>query len=185
MRTIEIKAYKFDELSDDAKETAIENFTYDMEYFGSDDVLNSIQQALKHFDSSLEDYSIDWLNANSSHFKISMNEDIAELSHIRLWKYIHNCGMLSYYCKYSKGLKNTLDGNCPFTGVCFDEDFLDEIREFMKKPDRRTFKDLLYNAVENVLQAAQKDYEEQFEENYLSDHFDANRFEFDENGNMI
>ena len=184
MRIKEIKCYQFNELSDEAKEKAIENFTYDMEYFGSDEALESIKQGLSHFDASLHDYSIDWLNANGSHFKISMNEDIELLSFVRLWKYI-NQNYHNYYCKYDKKIKPLLSGNCPFTGVFLDEEFLDEIREFMNKPDHRTFKDLLYNAVQNVLQEAERDFEHQQSEEYLLEHFNANEYEFDEYGNMI
>ena len=184
MRIKEIKCYEFNELSDEAKEKAIESFTYDMEYFGSDQALESIKQGLRHFDASLDYYSIDWLNANASHFKISINEEIGLLSFVRLWKYI-NQNYRNYYCKYDKKIKPLLPGSCPFTGVYFDEEFLDEIREFMKKPDHRTFKGLLFNAVQNVLQAAEREFEHQQSEEYLLGHFNAIEYEFDEYGNMM
>ena len=184
MKIKEIKCYEFNELSDEAKEKAIENFTHDMEYFDSNEALESIKQGLRYFDASLDDYSIYWLNANASHFKISINEEIGLLSFVRLWKYI-NQNYHNYYCKYDKKIKPLLSGSCPFTGVYFDEEFLDEIREFMNKPDHRTFKDLLYNAVQNVLQAAERQFKHQQSEEYLSEYFDSNGYEFDEYGNML
>ena len=185
MRTIKIDVYTFDELSEEAKKTAIDNFNYDAEYFWGNDALKTIEIALAHFGASLSDYSIDWLNAAHSHFSIDMNEEIGELRYIALKKHIYKSGMLQYYCKYDKKLKNTLDGNCPFTGYCADEDFLDEIREFIKNPYNISFKNLLFDCVERVLKTAQNDFEEQRTEEYLSDHFDANGYEFTVDGERV
>ena len=83
MRIIETKAYRFDELSEQAKDTAFEKWSNsEREYFWMDDNLESIKQGLLHFDWELKDYSIDYWCASSAYIKIKSNhshEEIEEL----------------------------------------------------------------------------------------------------------
>ena len=63
MKTIEINVYSFNELSDDAKENAIEQYRENhYEFFWSDDYFDSAKKCLDVFNAKLIDYSIDWSN---------------------------------------------------------------------------------------------------------------------------
>lgn len=49
---------------------------------------------------------------------------------------------------------------CPLTGVCYDEDILDPIREYLKKPDMSlTLKDLLEKCTDDFISGWHRDYE--------------------------
>lgn len=190
MRTIEIKAYTFDELSDDAKEKAFERFlNTDREYFWMDENKHSIEKGLEHFNCSMGNrWEIDWSSANQSYVPVVIDlqysDEIAELSGVRLWKFINN-GYMQYFCKYDKKYKPLLDGNCPFTGYCVDENFLDPIRNFMKKPTNTTFKELMEECVYECLKAIEADYDHQNSMEFFKEECEANEYEFNENGKRI
>ena len=187
MKTIRTKVYQFNELSKDAKEKAIEWFRGINEYNGSSEVLDSIRNGLRHFESFLKDYSIDWDNINGCDFKIKMDYDdeICELSGVRLWKYLHNNSLLTYWNKYNKKRDDLLSGNCPFTGVTFDEDFLDNIREFVKKPNNQTFEELLNDAVYNTINAGCKDWEYQQSDEAIAETIEVNEYHFTKDGKIF
>ena len=92
---------------------------------------------------------------------------------------------MTYYNKYSKKIDLVLNGNCPFTGVCFDEDFLDNIREFIKKPNNQTFEDLINDSVYNCINSGCKDYEYQCSREAIEETISLNEYEFTEDGKMI
>jgi hypothetical protein len=81
--------------------------------------------------------------------------------------------------------KGLLEGNCPFTGVCFDESFLDPVREFMKDPKNITFEDLINDCVMAWWKECEADYEHQQSEEYFTELCNINDYEFDEGGNLI
>jgi len=180
MKTVEISVYQFNELSESAKEKAIENHRIYDEYSWSQEVLESVKEGLEHFGASLSNYSIDWNNINCSCWKVNFPEQ-SELSGVRLWKYLQNQGLLTYWNKYQKKTDKLLSGNCPFTGVCFDEDFLDNIRQFVKKPNKHTtFKELLEDAVYNCFNAGCKDFEYQQSDEAITE--TLSEYEFTEDG---
>jgi len=185
MRTIRTKVYQFSELkSQQAKDAAIEWFRSDNEYHHSDEVIKTIKEGLLHFGAELKNYSIDWDNINGCDFSIDLgvSEEVEELTSVRLWKYLHNNNLFTYYNKYNKKTENLLEGSCPFTGVCFDEDFLDNIRQFVKKPDTTTFKELLTDAVYNAINAGCKDWEYQQSDEAIIETIEANEYEFKADG---
>ena len=54
------------------------------------------------------------------------------------------------------------ESSCPFTGVCYDEDLLHPLKEFIKQPDGRTFEDLMSEAGESLRNSLEN------EEDYLN-----------------
>ena len=174
MRTIETTVYTFSELSDEAKEKALENNACTAELFWSNEYLDSIKKACEYFDIELKYYSIDWSNSNLCSFKISEHEN-SELSGVRLFKYLIN--------RYKA---NEILDNCEFTGFCADCDFMDEIKKFLKKPCKHTnLQELLESCVESVISAGCKDYEYQLSEEGFAGHCEANGYEFTEEGKLV
>lgn len=187
MKTIRTKVYSFNELSETAQQTAIENYRYsDFKggYYWGNEVINSVEKGLEHFGAELKRYSIDWDNINCSDWKIEFPEH-SELQGVRLWKYLHNNNLLTYFNKYQKKQDNLLDGNCPFTGVCFDEDFLDNIREFVKKPNNTTFEELLKDAVYNCFNSGCKDWEYLCSDAAIKEELENSDIQFLSNGNVF
>jgi hypothetical protein len=190
METIEVKLYSFDELSDDAKQKAIEEYregNYDFSW--GDEWLESVKKGLDHFDVKLKDYSIDWNNINGCHTRLEFSQDdnygdgIENLSYVRLWKYI-NAKYLKIWSKYGKKYVNILDGDCPFTGYCGDCDFLNPIREFIKKPKDITFRELIEDCVYEALKGGCNDYEYQNSDEAIIESIEANDYNFTEAGKI-
>ena len=182
--TITRTVYSFDELSEEAKETAINNYRGD----GIDTSHNWVEasKSVKAFHNvfgSREGYS-SWLDINTE----NIEDAISELSGQRLRTYLlNNFGEAFYERKYLKSgavevapakhrmrkievaangaiwvkyLSNFLvESSCPFTGVCWDENLLDPFKAFIKNPDSRTFEDLLGEAVESLQNCLEKEGE--------------------------
>ena len=79
MRTETIKIYSFDELSEEAKENALEYQRYNQEYFWGYEAIKSAEAFAKLIGLEIIDYQIDWLNPNASYFKYdetNINKDL-------------------------------------------------------------------------------------------------------------
>ena len=73
---------------------------------------------------------------------------------------------------------------CPFTGVCYDEDLLQPFKEFIKKPDGRTFEDLLREAVETLRISLENEDEYRYSDEGIEQDIEANGYEFMEDGEL-
>lgn len=193
MRTIEVKLFSYDELSEKAKENALEKYRATEEYFWFDDGLKSIKWGLALFDFKLSKrYNIDLLGVSNIKLISHHIEDaVEELYGLRLQKYIYN----TYYDRiyelrdFLKGDKVRrsrimVDRRYSYTGYCADVIFLDELYEFMAKPDNRTFKELMMDCCEAVINDMQKDYAYQLSEEYFRERCFGNNCEFYEDGEM-
>ena len=190
MRTVETKVYLFKELSDTAKQKAIEWYRNGQEFHWSSECIQALEKALEHFNVTLKDYSIDWDNINGCYTSIEFQQDdafgdgIENLCGVRLWKYLQK-NHSTYFCKYNKKYKPTLDGNCPFTGWCWDESFLDPIREFIKKPTKISFGELIEDCIHSLLKEGCNDWEYQQSDEVVSETIEANGYEFTEDGDRF
>jgi hypothetical protein len=66
MKTIEVKCYEFDELSDQAKENALNKYQMNTRYDWGDDAINSLKSFFNEIGLTIKDYSIDWLSPDYS-----------------------------------------------------------------------------------------------------------------------
>lgn len=182
-----IKIYQFDELSEKAQEKAIQDYIdSEREYSWMDDNIESIKQGLTHFGFSMGNrYRIEYASANRSYVPIEGHDDeVRELSGVRLWKYLTN-NHLDYWCKYEKKRKPLLEGNCPFTGYCVDENFLDPIRNFMKKPTDISFIELMEECVYEGLKAIEVDFDYQNSEEYATEELQNRGSDYFEDGREV
>ena len=148
MRIAEIKVYKFDELSDEAKINAIQNSHHLDEYVWGDGAITSLFAWAKAIGLEITDYSIDW--GNVSQCTIKYND-----------KYV------DYEC--------TIDLNKGLTGYC--EDYtLGNAWNKTKDIDETIFA---------FLSSCNKDYEYQMTDEYNSEFFEANDYEFTEDGEVF
>jgi hypothetical protein len=196
MRTIETTLYTFDELSVEAKTTALNNHCNTNEFTWSDEWFSSLNKGIEAFGSSLKrGYSIDWSSANCSYAKAEEIEYWEDISGERLRTWIYN-NLYSYlfvgktYRKAKKRVSRVLfvENDCPFTGYCGDESFLKPARELLKQrkiSKTYTLQDLLEDCIDSLIRAAQNDYEWELSEEYFADMCDANNYEFTEDGERI
>jgi hypothetical protein len=163
----EIKLFSFSELSDEAKEKAIEHWRdIERDFAWAGEWQDSLDEFCKVF-------PIEWAEWDIYHgisYKMICDDEISELSDVRLSIYLQN---------YDIG------DDCPFTGFCGDEDILEPMRDFLKKPDDRDFESLLYECLQSWLSGMRKDYEYQLSDEYISETLEINEYDFNENGEMI
>lgn len=71
---------------------------------------------------------------------------------------------------------------CPFTGVCYDEDLLQPLKEFIKQPDGRTFENLMTEAGESLRTSLESEDEYRDSDEGIKEDIEANDYEFTEDG---
>jgi hypothetical protein len=170
-------SYRYDELGEDAQERAREWYTTDLDFLGAEDWHNSLKGFCDFFPASIADYFISPWQHSYVKIDATADDDINELSGVRLWKWLHNNGYFT---------PKTLGGDCPFTGYCGDEDLLDPIRAFRDKPtEGTTLSDLLQDCGDSWLKAYAADWEYSYSDECVAETIIANGYEFDEDGTMV
>ena len=194
MKTKTINIYSYAELSEEAKENALQNYRgKHNEIFWQEEILESLKGLFKNCsDISLKDYSLGEYN---SWIKVEFtNEEVENFTGKRAMAWIENNLLsnirISYYGEKRKELRQYGSGYyankikpCPFTGVCYDEDFLDCLLKDIKEGcDLETSFKELATAYKKIIN---NEWEYQNSEEYISEHFEANEYEFDIDGNQI
>jgi len=207
MRIKKIKLYKFNELSEEAKEEAIENYrNTDHYYYNGDDNRASLAAFENIFPIKIGGWSYGGASDDDISFTMQCDDNIAELSGQRLATYIWNNyrnqiykgkyysskmiptgrdtpPMINYRYRYSRC---TLEEGYNLTGYCADIYLLNPIFEFMRQPvNSMTFEDLMRECLNEWISQCTKDAEFTYTEEYIKDFFEANDYEFDENGKRL
>lgn len=170
MRTVEIKVYRFDELSEKAKDKAKQSYMELWGYSWQDDAIASLKALAEAFGAKLRDYEIDFFNVSHS----CANFDAPTLSRREIKKIL--AGLGTYDPKTLRG-----HGDCKLTGYCMDEDALDGFRRAFVGGES-DLGILLKAGFISWLEAAHADCKYQYENAQFSDHCDANNYEFYEDG---
>lgn len=206
-RTIRTKVYKFNELSQDAQQKAINywrNENNDCEYQTYfDEITDSVKAVVELF--NLKTGKV-YRDIRTSH----IDDNILELKGVRLYKYIVN----NYYndlfkpkyiktldrpvkwkqflCKIHKGRNGEFtqiysklrkENCCVLTGICYDDDILAPVYEFLKRPDKNTtFADLISD-IESAINKTYTDTEDYINsDEYIKETIEANEYEFLKDG---
>jgi hypothetical protein len=193
MRTKTITLYKFSELSEDAQRRAIERYRdRNYEIHWQEELIDSFSAVYAAMNVKLKDYS---LGLHSySYVKIDLEDSIANLSGARALGWIENnllAGLRMTRHEYMKNRKNNFQygyrigkiKECPFTGTCFDMDFLDCITKELKSGD--TLGEVLKRRLpEKYVELLQAEYDDQNSDEYISDTLIANEYEFTAAGDL-
>jgi hypothetical protein len=203
MKTIikKIKVYSFNELTPQAQQKAVdkvrESQNFDYIY---NEAYQTVKAANKMFD--IREGSNNWLEYSIRH----LDDNITNLKGLRLRKYLLNNFELykgKYYSLWSKTEKSykhykngypvlksryskvMFENCCVLTGVCYDDDFLKPVYDFIKNPDKDTNFDDLINSCFCSLKSSidsEVDYRQSFEA--IEEDIEANEYEFLESGEM-
>ena len=222
MRTIEVNLFKFDELSEQAKQVAISNYRNGItEIFWSSENRNSMEKFAEVFPIKVKDWQYDYGGGYVRFvFDCDYEDEIENLSGQRLANYIWNNYKTDfwkgkYYNSWAsekiishKKVKSTLmckengwsntenygkywnvysglnltDTDCPLTGYSMDCDLLYNIYDFCKKPDNRTFRELLEDCFSAWVKSCVADIEYQGSDEFITEQLIANDYEFTEDG---
>jgi len=194
MKTKTINIYSFNELSEEAKEKALQDYREEQtEIFWIDETIESLKGLFKNCDGiSLKDYSLgeyqSWLKVDFT------NEEVENFTGKRAFAWLENNLLsnirISYYGEKRKELRQYgqyyragMIKPCSFTGYCADDDLLDDlIKEVKEGCDLKTAFEGLASTIQRIIQ---NEVEYQNSEEYIAEHFEANEYEFDEEGNII
>jgi len=185
--------YKFDELSEEAKEKVIEDARdFEAEYT-LEEIVACMASAMDKMGITIKDYSINI--DGSGYINLSVVDD--DLEGVRAYRYIVNNFFSEvnkkklYYKEWKKRRKSDLDrkdwmDNCPFSGLCYDfaiqsawEDFCAEL----KQGERPTVRDFL-DKLEWAYLKEQSDEYYGFDEDAAREFSEANEYEYLEDGTI-
>lgn len=193
MKTIEITLYKFDELSSEAQQNAIDKWREtDTEYFFSHDNEASLKAFTDIFPIQVRDFSYD-AYSHSERVLYSGEADYQTLSGPRLVAHIqNNYGHVLYPAKVyrlksGKTRKSRIlkDTEMVMTGYYMDNHLLDPIYDFLKSGDKNTdFEDLLSSCIYEWGKACQADCHYQQTAEYIKETIIANEYDFTSEGEL-
>jgi len=174
MKTIKINLFKFNELNEEAKQVAIENYKNTVtEYCFADEAIKSLEKFAEHFNSKLKNWSIDFFNYSPSFATFSEVEEIEENE---LKELIMQMG--EFNPETLRGL-----GDCKFTGVCFDEEAADGARKAFFNGERNV-NEILQAGFDSWINSVNKDAEYQISDEAVSETLKANEYDFTEDGEI-
>lgn len=198
MRTISVNLYSFDELSNAAKERALNYFRKDIDnYIDSSDIINTIEKIAAKCDLEGDYYSYD-----GTHYEVSFymdnnvyGEEIENLHGKRAFAYVMNNFILPsmknkiYRIRYTNKTRKSqifksID-DCPFTGYIADYCFAEAFEEWKTQINNNVtvfdFIKLLEKKLSNEWNA-EIDYA--FSDEYIEEMIYCNSYEFLEDGTV-
>jgi hypothetical protein len=193
MRTATVEVYEFGELADDVKEKVLECLrNKQAQWFAWDqDYRATIDKFCKLFPVQWKSYDAD----GRIDFRIKSNGDFDEtqLAGLRLHRYLMNNFWDDLYkpkylgWSHGKAVHSRIqrDNCCVLTGFCADDDILQPIYEFLRKPGDQTFEYLLGDCMHAFAKAYRLDYEASLTDESLIDLIDANGYEFTKCGRLF
>ena len=154
MRTETINIYKFNELSDSAKENAISNWRNHGDYAWTDEWMDSLKTFCDLLGITIRDYSIgpyshSYINWS---YEPSYEFELTDIRGLRLRTWLIN-NWMPYFKKgkYYSGFDKWVDGkyhykhryskcqfdydNCPLTGYVGDMALIQPVLDFIAKPE--------------------------------------------------
>ena len=194
MRTETLKIHTIEELDGRMREQAIERqrrwlMQYEDWRWMTSDAMETIKRGLDWLGYDLRDWGIDFEAGYVQKLHITMDNEPegikATAKHIiGAWSEIHK--------RKRKGYKLLMERkDCPFTGMCYDEDFLDPIRNYMTDPKaserRYDLMEIAEDCVQSVVNSVEREIEWHMSDEGIIESCEANdtEFKFDEEGNLI
>lgn len=206
MKTIEIKLYKFDELSEAAQQKAINNERENLDHqFIYDDAYSTVKEFNLLFDT--EEGRNSWLDCRTENIK----DEVLDLKGFRLQKYIWNNyknqlfkgKYYSLWSKKEKSYKHYKEGypvlksrrskvlkdySCVLTGMCYDNDILSPIYDFLEKRDfancSTNFQELLNGCFYEIKKTIENEIEYRESDEAIKEEIQDQDQDFTENGKI-
>jgi len=215
MRTIIKNVYTYSELSDEAKQRALESYRandYQHEYAWSDEYRNTMEAFCNLFPVRVNNWQISSYSYSFIDHDFTGDDSEKELTGLALAKHLlYHYEDALYQGKYYGHLSNkekdgTLIEKSPthpagvrhvkrhskvikeprsLTGYCADGDIMAPLYKALDGKYSGTFDDLLGDCFDSFKDSWINDMEYQDSDEYIADHLDANNYEFDQDGNIV
>lgn len=176
MKTIqkEITVYTYNELSDEAKEKALQN-NYESEYFWNDENRATLNEFEKVMPVNVHNWSY---GDRGEGVQFDVADELENLMGVRLYKWIVNNIDAKYYNKDAK------DGSCPLTGYGADCNILKELVAFMQHPSDIDAETLFGRCFDAWVTGCKEDMEDYYSEESFKEMCESNEWTFLESGEM-
>jgi hypothetical protein len=190
MREKTIKLYTFDELTDQAKQKAIEWYrSINDEIFWQSETFDSLKAVFERVGIRIRDYDLGI--DGYSYIRFDLNDSIAELKGVRAFTWLEN----NLFSKlrltrnaYLKNRKNNLKygykvnaiPSCPLTGYYADETFLESLKK--DALNGNTLKECFQHLALVYVNVLQSEYDYQNSAEYITETIQCNQYEFLEDG---
>jgi hypothetical protein len=185
-----IKIYEYHELSEEAKERAREDYRESINERDSEwitgEVFDSLKATCVFAGFGLEDWNI---GEDSDHLRLDIPEDIENIEGPRAFSWLENnlIGPLRAPWKWTAGRKKYgerpgMIKSCPFTGVCYDEDMLESLRESIARG--RSIKDSFIGLGHTAMNIIRAEMEYRRTDEAVAESIEANEYHFFENGKI-
>ena len=198
MKQFKINLYSFDELTESAKRVVIDkernsqyNFAYLSMESDADERIHTLNKFCDVFDLHFKiDYDhqhrfIDW------YFDYDSDEELADRDGKMIFRYLNKYyfairspktyfknrydenGKFDYKIRHSRII--WIEGNCPFTGVCYDEDILQPIFDWYRNPNLKlSIRELLQDCFDNFMRCWENEDDYRMSDEHLSDMISIN-----------
>lgn len=203
MREVSVtyKLYRFEELSESAKEKALADYVRTCDYPWSGELRDTLKAFCEMVGIDVDRWSYDaWSHDSGSINWHDWSDECFALSGDRARSYFwNNYGRCIFKAKTiwprggisvntkSRKSRLSVSCDCPFTGVCFDMDILDPMVKFMTCQDRRmdvTVEQIIRDCVESLFESAETDCRHCESMEYFADMCLGNDWEFREDGTI-
>lgn len=206
MKTIEIKLYSFNELSEEAKANAIEQHREKQDFYHLWDEGHKTAEKLHELFNSENKHANSWLEFSTS----KIEDAVLELKGQRLRTWIlNNYGKTLYKPKYIGSIEkeptsrnprikttrykngNTFnayysavqkDSSCVLTGMCYDDDALKPMYDFIEKPNDKTLEDLIGDCFHALKKTIEDEIEYRQTDEAIAEDLQEGDEEFTEDG---
>lgn len=189
-----LQLFTFNELSDNAKVKSLNDFNYSEYNF--DYIYDEANNTLKVFKDTFEKNNSNenitgfrlakWIINNyydilfKPYFVRSVKKDAA-IYHKRIKTTQYKNGNISNF--YYSAIKKT--DSCVLTGVCYDDDILKPIYEFLKSPYNINFDELIIDCIDNLEKSIQNEINYHYTDEAKAEYLSENDYYFTVDGKMI
>lgn len=189
-----LQLFTFNELSENAKSKALNEFNYSDYSF--DYIYSDANNTLKVFKDTFEKKDSNenitgfrlakWIINNyydilfKPYFVRSVKKDAA-IYHKRIKTTQYKNGNISNF--YYSAIKKT--NSCVLTGVCYDDDILKPIYEFLKSPYNINFDELISDCLDSLEKSIQSEIDYNYTDEAKAEYLNENDYYFTVDGKMI
>lgn len=189
-----LQLFTFNELSENAKIKALNDFIYSDYSF--DYIYSDANNTLKVFKDTFEKNNSNenitgfrlakWIINNyydilfKPYFVGSVKKDAA-IYHKRIKTTQYKNGNISNF--YYSTIKKT--DSCVLTGVCYDDDILKPIYEFLKSPYNINFDELISDCLDSLEKSIQNEIDYNYTDEAKAEYLNENDYYFTVDGKMI
>ena len=178
MKTIEINAYEFSELNDEAKEEAYNTWLSNGDYYWFNENDSTLKEFCRFFDITVDNYKYDTVISDYSMKTDYDNEELSVDEQLKILK--------SNYENMKNNARYGGSEGCELTGFCMDEVILQPVRTIIdNKGAFSSYYDTMETCLDDFFEACVSDYAHCTSIEYFEELCDINDWYFTENGKRI